>query len=86
MDNASAGKLRVALVGLQFGGAFPEIYAQPPDVAEIAICDSDPAVLNAFGDKYGFARRFASVDAVLAAGDILKPRSFKPIKKFYPPR
>jgi predicted dehydrogenase len=58
--------LRVALVGLRFGGAFPEIYRQHPDVAEVAICDSDEAVLNAFGDEHGFTRRFSRIEDVLA--------------------
>lgn len=65
-----AEKLRIALVGLRFGAAFPEIYANHPDVASVAICDSNSTVLNAFGDRYGYERRFNSVDDVLAADDV----------------
>lgn len=69
MSNTT-GKLRVALLGLRFGAAFPEIYANHPDVGEIAICDTNEGVLNTFGDKYGYTRRFSRVEDVLAADDI----------------
>ncbi len=63
-------RLRVAVVGLRFGGAFPPIYQSHPDVDEVAICDTDETVLNAFGDKFGIARRFTRVEDVLAVSDI----------------
>jgi predicted dehydrogenase len=56
---------RIALVGLRFGGAFPEIYRNHPEVAEVVICDSDEAVLNVFGDEHGYARRFTRIEEVL---------------------
>ena len=39
----SDGKLRVAIVGLRFGGSFPPIYLEHPDVAEVTICDTERA-------------------------------------------
>ena len=68
--NFSDGKLRIALVGLRFGAAFPAIYQNHPDVAEISICDTNETVLQEFGDKYGFTRRFTRIEDVLAAADI----------------
>jgi predicted dehydrogenase len=63
-------QLRIALVGMRFGGVFPEIYRHHPDVAEIVICDTDEALLNDFGDKHGYARRFTRLEDVLAEDDI----------------
>ena len=40
----SRGKLRVAVVGLRFGGCFPDIYKDHPDVEYVGICDSDTSV------------------------------------------
>lgn len=65
-----AAKLRVAVVGLRFGGSFPPIYQKHPDVAEVAICDSDETVLNTVGDRMGISRRYARIDEVLKAPDI----------------
>ena len=70
MINASNGTLRIALVGLRFGAAFPAIYANHPDVAQISICDANETVLQEFGDKYGFRRRFSRIEEVLVAEDI----------------
>jgi predicted dehydrogenase len=66
----SSPKLRVALVGLGFGGEFVPIYLHHPAVAEIAICDTDPRVLAEVGDTYDIKRRFNSLDEVLASADI----------------
>lgn len=63
-------KVSVAVVGLRFGGAFPSIYQCHPDVAEIAICDSDPAVLKTVGDRMGITRRFTRIEDVLTSPDI----------------
>ena len=63
-------KLHVAVVGLRFGGSFPPIYAQHPDVAQVTICDSDAPTLHAYGDKYGFTRRMTRVEEVLASQEI----------------
>ncbi|MBN8218380.1 MAG: Gfo/Idh/MocA family oxidoreductase [Spirochaetes bacterium] len=59
-------KLNLAVVGLRFGGAFPPIYLAHPEVARVAICDRDPAVLAAYGDRFGIRERFTDVKALLA--------------------
>ena len=66
----SDGKLRVAIVGLRFGGSFPPIYVMHPDVAEVTICDTDERTLNAFGDKYGIQRRTTRLDDILRSPEI----------------
>ncbi len=40
------GKIKAALVGLGFGGAFVPIWADHPNVEEIVICDADPDRVN----------------------------------------
>ena len=49
-------KLKVGVVGLVFGGAFPTIYRDHPDVSEVAICDKNEKLLEDFSGKFGFRR------------------------------
>ena len=58
-------KINVAIVGLRFGGCFPDIYLAHPDIGTITICDSNEETLNAFGDKYGIARRTTRFEELL---------------------
>jgi predicted dehydrogenase len=67
---SEAAKLRVAVVGLGFGAEFVPIYRDHPDVGEVAICDLNPARLQAAGDRFGITRRYAHVEDVLSAEDI----------------
>lgn len=62
-------KLRVAVVGLQFGGSFPPIYLDHPDIEYVGICDTDQKLLQEYGDKFGIARRYSSLDDVIASGE-----------------
>ncbi len=43
--------LHVAVVGLGFGAEFVPIYLDHPDVAEVSICDANPARLRAVADS-----------------------------------
>jgi predicted dehydrogenase len=52
-------KIRVALAGLRFGGAFVPIYRHHPDVEHVGIVDPDRAVLDDLGGKYDVERRAA---------------------------
>lgn len=61
-------KLRIAVVGLQFGGSFPPIYLDHPDVSAVGICDTDTDLLQKYGDRFGISDRYASLDEVLASG------------------
>jgi predicted dehydrogenase len=63
-------KLHVAVVGLRFGGCFPPIYLQHPDVDRVAICDAQEPLLHAYGDQFHIPERFARFEDVLAARDI----------------
>ncbi|CAI6083361.1 Gfo/Idh/MocA family protein [Cohnella sp. JJ-181] len=61
-------KLNVAVVGLQFGGQFAPIYQIHPDIDQVGICDTDAALLNEYGDKFGIADRYSSLADVLKSG------------------
>ena len=59
------GNLSVVVVGLGFGGAFPAIYLDHPDVARVAVCERDDGRLRAITDRYEFADVFRDFDEVL---------------------
>ncbi len=59
-------KINVALVGLGFGGAFAGIYKEHPNVGELTLFDTNPAVLKNTCDYIGGARTVESFDALLA--------------------
>ncbi|MCL1795447.1 MAG: Gfo/Idh/MocA family oxidoreductase, partial [Clostridia bacterium] len=63
-------KIKIGIVGLQFGGEFPPIYRDHPDVEEVILCDRDAELLNRYGNRFGFARRFTRYDEMLAESDI----------------
>ncbi|MBQ9409921.1 MAG: Gfo/Idh/MocA family oxidoreductase [Clostridia bacterium] len=64
-------KLNVALVGLGFGGAFAEIWKTHPDVDQLTLCDTNPAVLEKFKRSLGEGVRTAqSLDEILSDGSI----------------
>lgn len=59
-------KLRVGIVGLNFGGQFVEPFASHPRVAEVALCDLDQAKLSKHGDPLGIKRRYTRLEDMLA--------------------
>ncbi|MEO6060382.1 MAG: Gfo/Idh/MocA family oxidoreductase [Thermoflexales bacterium] len=61
-------KIRIAVVGLQFGAEFVPIYRDHPDVAQVAVCDLDAAKLNAVANKFGVSERFSRFEEILASG------------------
>ena len=64
------GKLKVALVGLGFGGSFAPIWLAHPDVAEVIICDTDKDLTAQFHEVYPEAQVYASLDEILADATI----------------
>lgn len=62
----SERRINVALVGLGFGSAFISSYQKHPDVAELTLCDADPARLDKLAAEFGVARTRATLDEVLA--------------------
>ena len=49
-------KIKGGIVGLVFGGAFPTIYRDHPDVEEVVICDKNEELLRDFSRKFGIIR------------------------------
>jgi len=62
-------KLRVAVVGLRFGGSFAPIYHAHPDVEYVSICDTNRELLDQYGDKFGFARRYTDLESILKSDE-----------------
>ncbi|SHN35032.1 Gfo/Idh/MocA family protein [Gracilibacillus kekensis] len=63
-------KINVGIVGLQFGGQFAPIYKLHPNIGEVAICDTNKQLLQNYGDKFNFERRYSSLDDLLEEDDI----------------
>ena len=60
------GKLRVALVGLGFGGSFAPIWADHPDVEQIGICDNNRELAEKFKKEYPQLHIYDSFEQILA--------------------
>ena len=59
-------KLKVALVGLGFGGCFAEIYKEHPNVSELVLFDIDKARENEFKNRLGITSNYDTFEDVLA--------------------
>lgn len=60
-----AKKLKIGVVGLVFGGAFPTIYRDHPDVEKVIICDKNEKLLQDFSKKFGFADTCTDIEELL---------------------
>ncbi len=63
----AGGKLSVVVVGLHFGGSFPHIYLDHPDVGRVAVCEKDEARLRTLSEAFDFADVFHDLDEALAS-------------------
>jgi predicted dehydrogenase len=63
---ASDKKVRVAIIGLGFGAEFIPIYQNHPNAEMYAICQRNPAKLNAIGDHFGIPVRYTNFEQALA--------------------
>jgi len=62
-------KVRIAVVGLNFGEWFVPIYQKHPDVEYVGVCDADPQRLEHLKMKHGVQRLHATLDEVLSSPD-----------------
>ena len=62
-------KIRVAVVGMRFGGAFVPIYRHHPDVEHVGIVDPNREAMDAIGDKFDISRRHADLQEVIRSDD-----------------
>lgn len=58
-------KLKIALVGLRFGGAFADIYKDHPDVESIKVYDLDESLTQAFVDRESADGCYSSFEEIL---------------------
>lgn len=59
--------LSVVVVGLGFGGGFPAIYLEHPEVARVAVCERDERRLEAICERYEFSDVFTDFEQVLSS-------------------
>lgn len=59
-------KIRAAVVGLAFGGAFVPIWRDHPDVEMVGICDLNQDTAKAVSDAFQIPKIYACLDEVLA--------------------
>jgi predicted dehydrogenase len=69
----------MAVVGLNFGSVFVEIYQNHPDVESVALCDPNRDVLNEVADRHGVKERFTSLDDLLKADICDAVHLFSPV-------
>lgn len=74
-------KLRVCVVGMEFGSTFMPAFVAHPDVASVGICDTNLNTLRAAGDRFNIAieNRHGTLDAVLDSGAYDAVALFTPI-------
>jgi predicted dehydrogenase len=58
-------KLKIGLVGLRFGGEFPPIYRDHPDVEKVVLCEKDEVLLANYAHKFGFHETVSSFDHLI---------------------
>lgn len=58
-------KIKVGIVGLRFGGEFPPIYRDHPDVESVVLCEQNEALLAQYAQKFGFAGTVTDFDKLL---------------------
>lgn len=61
----SREKIRVTVVGLEFGAEFVPLYLHHPNVDRVIICDLDAARLQEVGERYAVAARTTDLDLIL---------------------
>jgi len=62
-------KVRIALVGLNFGANWVSVYQEHPNVEYVALCDTNQTLLDRVADKYQIERRYTKLEAILESDD-----------------
>ena len=58
-------KIKAAIVGLGFGGAFVPIWREHPNVEQIGICDLDRGLTEKVAKAYDISKVYSSFEDVL---------------------
>jgi len=65
----SGKKIRICVVGLNFGECFIPIYQKHPDVEYVGACDANPQRLEEFKNKHGVQRLHTNFEEVISSPD-----------------
>ena len=57
--------ISVGVVGLRFGGEFPPIYRDHPQVSSVMVCDCDEELLAAYAKRFRFGKVISDYDKLL---------------------
>lgn len=76
-----SGRLRVAVVGMEFGSTFMPAMRAHPNVGYVGVCDTNPRTLREAGERFGIpeSRRHPNLDVVLASREYDAVALFTPI-------
>jgi len=66
----ASAKLHVGVVGLGFGAEFVPIYLHHPNVASVAICDTNEDRVRDVADKFGVTRCYTDFKKLLQSDDL----------------
>lgn len=75
----SGQRIRVAVVGLEFGGNVVAPYAAHPNVEYVGLCDTDPAAVARASRRFNISRTHGSLEEVIACGQYDAVNLFTPI-------
>jgi predicted dehydrogenase len=81
---ASDKKIRVAIVGLNFGAEFIPIYQAHPNAEMVAICRRNEKGLNEVGDKFGIKARYTDFNKLLQDPNVDAVHTNSPIPDHAP--
>jgi predicted dehydrogenase len=62
-------RVRIALVGLNFGANWVSVYKEHPNVEYVALCDTNQALLDSVADKHQIERRYTRLEPILESHD-----------------
>lgn len=62
-------RVRIALVGLNFGANWVSVYQEHPNVEYVAVCDTNQALLDQVADKHQIERRYTKLESILESDD-----------------
>ena len=62
-------KVRIALVGLNFGANWVSVYKEHPNVEYVALCDTNQALLDRVADEHRIERRYTEMEPILESDD-----------------
>jgi predicted dehydrogenase len=72
-------QVRIALVGLNFGARWISAYQQHPNVAAVALCDTNETTLHQVADSHGIEDRYTRLDDILESDKYDAVHLFTPI-------